>query len=162
MSNVSAAGEEMAARWEGYSAHPYLCPAGVWTIGYGTTKGVTRNTPPISRQEALALLRHELRWYANMVLRLTHVPLAQGQLDALASFAYNVGTGAYQRSTLRQRLNRGDYQGAAEQFSRWVFAGGRKLPGLVARRAEEAAMFQRDIDLQAPPMPLPWLVRRAA
>lgn len=141
VSCTSQAGVDLIKRYEGFSAKPYLCPAGVWTIGYGWTHGVTKDTPNITEAYAADLLIRGLERYENSVKRLITVPLTQGQFDALVSFAYNLGGGALQRSTLRARLNRGDYKGAAEEFMKWVKAGGRTLKGLVLRRASERAMF---------------------
>ena len=79
--------------------------------------------------------------FERTVDRLIKVDLNQGQYDALVSFAYNLGGGALASSSLRRILNRGNYPGAERQFKRWVFAGGRKLRGLVKRRAAEAELF---------------------
>lgn len=111
-----------------------------WTIGYGSTSGVTRNMV-ITKTQAEQMLAADLVRFERIVERLVRVPLNQGQFDALVSFTYNVGEGNFTESTLLRKLNAGDTAGAAEQFSRWVHAGGKVLPGLVTRRAAERALF---------------------
>ncbi len=111
-----------------------------WTIGYGSTSGVTRNMV-ITEAQAEQMLAEDLMRFERIVERLVQVPLPQGQFDALVSFTYNVGEGNFAKSTLLRKLNSGDAAGAAEQFSRWVNAAGKVLPGLVKRRAAERAMF---------------------
>ncbi|SEE14291.1 lysozyme [Pseudomonas coleopterorum] len=111
-----------------------------WTIGYGSTSGVTRNMV-ITGAQAEEMLAEDLVRFECIVERAVRVPLNQGQFDALVSFTYNVGEGNFTKSTLLRKLNAGDTAGAAGQFSRWVHAGGKVLPGLVKRRAAERAMF---------------------
>lgn len=111
-----------------------------WTIGYGSTSGVTRNML-ITETQAEQMLAEDLVRFERIVERQVQVPLNQGQFDALVSFTYNVGEGNFTKSTLLRKLNAGDIAGAAEQFSRWVHASGKVLPGLVKRRAAERAMF---------------------
>ena len=127
---------------EGFRANAYRDAAGVWTIGYGHTSGVRPNDT-ISKERADELLRDETTERMDFVLRAVDVPLTANQLAALTSFAYNVGLGAFGNSTLLQLLNKGDYEGAANEFGRWKYAGGRVLNGLVRRRAEEKEIFQR-------------------
>lgn len=138
---TSSAGVELIKRFEGFSSKPYICPAGVWTIGYGSTRAVTKNTPPISEGQASALLMRELRRYEQSVENLIHVPLTQWQFDALVSFTYNLGGGVLQRSTLRRKVNREQHEDVPHEFLKWVWAGGRRLKGLVARRQAEAEMY---------------------
>lgn len=111
-----------------------------WTIGYGSTSGVTRHMV-ITEAQAEQMLAADLVRFEHIVERLVHVPVAQGQFDALVSFTYNVGEGNFTKSTLLRKLNAGDAAGAAEQFTRWVDAGGKVLPGLVKRRAAERSLF---------------------
>ncbi|MEB2870302.1 lysozyme [Pseudomonas rhizosphaerae] len=111
-----------------------------WTIGYGSTSGVTRNMV-ITEAQAEQMLAEDLVRFERIVERALCVPVNQGQFDALVSFTYNVGEGNFTKSTLLRKLNAGDTAGAAEQFSRWVHAGGKVLPGLVTRRAAERAIF---------------------
>ena len=111
-----------------------------WTIGYGSTSGVTRNMV-ITEAQAEQMLAADLVRFERIVERAVRVPVTQGQFDALVSFTYNVGEGNFTKSTLLRKLNAGDAAGAAEQFTRWVNAGGKVLPGLVKRRVAERALF---------------------
>lgn len=112
-----------------------------WTIGYGSTVGVTQ-AMVITEAQAELMLAADLVRFERAVERLVQVPLTQGQFDALVSFTYNVGEGNFTKSTLLRKLNAGDTAGAAEQFARWVNAAGKVLPGLVKRRAAERALFK--------------------
>lgn len=132
---------ELIKTFEGFSAVPYLCPAKVWTIGYGTTNGITSQTPPVSEQEATELLRRDLVKFERSVRKLITFEINQNQFDALVSFIYNLGGGALQRSTLRSKLNRGDIYSASDEFLKWTRAGGRILKGLVKRRLAERELF---------------------
>ncbi|WP_425056699.1 lysozyme [Pseudomonas abyssi] len=138
---VSQQGLALIKEHEGLRLDAYLCPAKVWTIGYGHTGGV-QNGQRITAGEAERLLLADLQRFEQAVNLGVKVPLTQGQFDALASFAFNVGVGAFRESTLLRLLNHGDYQGAARQFDRWVYGGGQVLPGLVNRRADERALFE--------------------
>lgn len=146
---TSTAGVEFIKRWEGFSAKPYLCPAGVWTIGYGHTEGVTPSSPIITPVGADLLLRRDLKKFEQGVLEAVTPVLAQHQFDALVSFAFNLGIMALRSSTLLKRVNLMDYPGAAAEFPRWIYARDpktgerRKLVGLVKRRAGERAIFER-------------------
>lgn len=144
--------EALAARFEGFRSRPYLCPAGYPTIGYGSRfyldgREVSLSDPPISEPEARALLAAELLGkYAPAVRRLCPglVPLALlsddwGAFCAIVDFAYNLGTGALQASTLRRKINACDWVGARSELARWIIGGGRPLLGLVARRSAEAS-----------------------
>jgi lysozyme len=146
MRNMTDKGLDLIKLYEGYSSSPYLCPAQHWTIGYGAIWGldgkrVTEDHPDISKDQADQLLRRDVRKSQVAVLRLIKVPLEDGQFDSLCSFVFNLGSGSLQSSTLRRKINRGDYIGAADEFPRWVFAGGRKLKGLIKRRKHERLMF---------------------
>lgn len=120
---------------------PYLCPANVWTQGYGHIEGVTKDSRQITIETAEEWLAADVKRYERSVKALIRVPLTQEQFDALVSFTFNLGGGALQRSTLRAKLNRGDYTGAADEFLKWVRGGGRILNGLVKRRHAERALF---------------------
>ena len=111
-----------------------------WTIGYGHTGGVRRGDT-CTEAQATEWLREDLRAAEGAVRHLVDVPLAQGQFDALASFVFNVGAGAFGNSTLLRLLNAGDTAGAAEQFKRWNRGADGPLPGLVTRRAAERDLF---------------------
>lgn len=137
---ISQMGINLIKKWEGFRARAYLDPVGVWTIGYGHTHGVQPGQT-ITEPQALQLLESEVQHYADAVKRLVTVALNQNQFDALTSFTYNLGVGAFSQSTLLCLLNQEQYQGAADQFLRWVHAGGHVLPGLVSRRQEERGLF---------------------
>ena len=135
-------------RFEGLRLRPYLCPAGIWTIGLGSTRyldgqPVRPTDPPITREHAYALAVDQLRRnYLPEVLRLCP---DLGSFDAIAavlSFAYNCGVAALRASTFRRRLNSGDLPGARRELMKWVRGGGRVLPGLVLRRQAEAALLR--------------------
>ena len=128
------------ALWEGCRLTAYSCPAGVLTIGYGHTGADVRPGMTISREEALRLLQTDVDAVARQVAQLTAgTVLTQRQFDALVSLAFNIGTGALKTSTLLRKVkaNPADPSIAGE-FRRWVYAGGRVLPGLVTRRQAEA------------------------
>lgn len=139
--HTSQKGLDLIKSFEGLRLSAYKCPAGVWTIGYGTTAGV-KPGQSITKERAEELLRDDVKRFEDQVLRLVKVPLTQGQLDALVSFTYNLGAANLGNSTLLRLLNAGDYKGAAAQFDRWTKAGGKELPGLVKRRAAERALFE--------------------
>lgn len=143
---VSRRGLDLLHHFEGFRHEAYLCPAGVWTIGYGNTKWPdgrpVRKGDRVTREEGEELFRAILRTFERGVLSAVKVDLTQGQFDALVSFAYNVGTGALAKSTLLRKLNSGDYSGAADEFLRWNKAGGRVLKGLTRRREAERKLFK--------------------
>jgi lysozyme len=135
---------ELITHWEGFRENAYLCPAGVWTVGHGFTfvnGRRVRKGDTMTREQSLALLRAKIKVTSQQIGSLVTVPLTDNQMAALVSFVFNLGLGAFQGSTLRRLLNLGNYQGAAAQFDRWVFAGGRKLEGLVRRRKAEKELF---------------------
>lgn len=141
---TSRRGQELLHHFEGLRLEAYLCPANVWTIGYGTT--VSDGTPVqkgdrVTKAEAERLFREDLQRFEKSVLALVNVPLTQGQFDALVSFTYNVGVGALRTSTLLRVLNQGRYQEAADQLLRWNKGGGKVLPGLTRRREAERKLF---------------------
>jgi lysozyme len=142
-------------KWEGFHktlsdgrAEPYLCPARVPTIGIGTTvypsgRKVSLTDEPISRDTARSYLRHDLNATAASIERNTMVFTHDLMFSALISFGYNCGTAAYKGSTLRYFVNRKEWGKAAREFRKWVNGGGRRLQGLVNRRADEEALFLR-------------------
>jgi len=144
---LSTRGLDMIKEFEGYhraqpdgSCVAYRCPAGVLTIGWGCTEGVKENMR-WTRADAEARLLAELARHESAVERMTTVALNQNQFDALVSFSYNLGTGALQKSTLLKRVNETAWEAAGQEFGRWTKAAGMVLPGLVARRGKEAALF---------------------
>jgi len=122
----------------------------VLTIGWGCTEGVKEGMI-WTRDEAQVALRRELEKFEAGVVRLVTVELNQNQFDSLCSLTYNIGLGAFERSTIRKRLNAGDYRGAAASFRLWNKGGGRVLPGLVNRRALEATLFLTPMDASPEP-----------
>ncbi len=127
--------------FEGFRAHPYICPGGVPTIGYGHAILPGENFSEITEGVAEEILRADLARAEATVRDLVEVYLCQHMFDALVAFIYNVGAGAFANSTLLRLLNKGDYLGAADQFGRWVYAGRKKLSGLVSRREAEKELF---------------------
>lgn len=142
---ISERGVELIKQFEGRELEAYQDIAGVWTIGYGHTGPDVKPGMRISESEAEALLKKDLKPREDAVAKLASVPLNQNEFDALVSFIYNVGAGAFQNSTARKRLNRGDRLGAADALTWWNKAtvGGvlREVLGLTRRRAAEKALF---------------------
>ncbi|WP_193159309.1 lysozyme [Serratia marcescens] len=142
---ISDDGMALIKRFEGLRLQAYQDSVGVWTIGYGWTQQVAGRKVgagmAIDAATAERLLLCGIAQFEQGVERRVAVTITQGQFDALVSFAYNLGLHALENSTLLRRLNAGDRQGAADQFGRWVNAGGVRLDGLVARRAAERALF---------------------
>jgi len=134
-------GVELIRHFEGCRFDAYLCPAGVWTIGYGHTADV-KEGDSIDQEAAEAFLIEDLEKFEQAVMRLVEVPLTQQQFDALVSWTFNLGAGNLAESTLLRKLNNYQYAEVPEQMMRWVRAGGQVLDGLVRRRAAEAALFQ--------------------
>lgn len=122
-------------------AHPYICPAGFWTIGYGHLCDAKH--PPITEAEAESYLARDLNTALAATLR--HCPVLatepEGRLAASVDFTFNLGGGRLQTSTLRRRVNQRDWAASATELQRWVYGGGRVLPGLVARRKAEVALL---------------------
>lgn len=146
--------EALCRRFEGFRSKPYLCPAGVATIGYGSTyypdgSRVSLADFPVSEDQARAMLMHELlHTFAPGVVRqcpgLLTLAIRTGdwsKFNAIVDFAFNLGVGRLQTSTLKRKINAQDWEGAKEQLALWVRAGGRVLPGLVIRRRTEAALL---------------------
>ena len=138
----------LCKQFEGFRGKPYLCPAGIPTIGYGSTyysdgRKVTLNDPPISEPEASALLLHELQYtYLPGVLRNCPILLTdEKKCNAIVDFAYNLGTGRIQTSTLKRKINEQDWDAAKEQLLLWNKGGGRVLPGLDKRRKAECQLL---------------------
>lgn len=127
--------------FEGCRLEAYRDIVGVWTIGYGHTGADVVPNMQITQDVAEELLFRDLGKFANAVLKLTKVRLTDNQFSALLSFTFNLGAGAYQRSTLRQCINRGDYGDVFAQFQRWNKAGGMVSRGLTRRRIAEAKLF---------------------
>ena len=155
---VSKAAIEMIKHHEGVRTRPYRCPALLWTVGVGhvidpahaAVKYEERKNLPIpagwdrvlSMAEVDAILAQDLSRFERGVVRLCPAAVGnQGIFDSCVSFAFNVGLGNFQRSTLRMKTNRGEFEDAADEFLKWTKAGGRVLPGLVKRRQDERALY---------------------
>jgi GH24 family phage-related lysozyme (muramidase) len=164
---LSKDGEDLMHRYEGFRSKPYLCPAHIWTIGYGHVLYQEQISLPVARTpekpakmirkemplkqehnrvwtttEIDTLFRNDVAAFERGVLRLVPTCVGrQGSFDALVSFAFNAGLGNLQRSTIRMKANREDWEGAAEAFMMWTKGGGKVLPGLVKRREAEVKLF---------------------
>jgi lysozyme len=147
---ISNAGLNLIKADEGFKPHMYNCPDRDCSVGYGHLMhhgpicGAASEAPfagGISEAAATALLLEDAGYAEHAVEHLVTVPLTQGQYDALVSWTYNEGAGRLQSSTLLKDLNAKDYAGVPGKLAEWVYGGGKKLPGLVTRRAAEAAMF---------------------
>ena len=144
--HINERGIEIVKSFEGLALRPYVCAGGVNSVGYGATHSSTGgpidlDMEPITEAEAEALLLRDLESSEGWVSRLIKTALTENQFSALTSFTFNVGCSALMRSTLRMKLNRSEYQSAADEFPKWRIAGGRILAGLVRRRAAEKALF---------------------
>ncbi len=140
MGKIKVTGLDIVKLYEGLRLDAYLCPAGVPTIGYGHTKDVKLGDR-CTQQQAEEWLEDDFFMAKTDVRAVVKVPITQNQLDALGSFVFNLGVRRLIQSTLLKKLNAGDYSGAAAEFDKWVFAGGKKLNGLVKRRAAEKQLF---------------------
>lgn len=135
-------GLELIKKFEGCRLAAYQCPAGVWTIGYGHTAGVKKGMR-ISQEEADKMLADDVAVFEKRVRDLVIAPLNPYQMDALVSFAYNCGLAAFEKSTLRKRVNNQEpTEAICAEFGKWVHSGKMRLEGLVRRRAAEAELFK--------------------
>lgn len=141
---TSENGKALIRHFEGCRLESYLCPAGVWTVGVGHTGPDVNPGMRITQAQADALLDKDLERFELGVAELVKVRLDQDESDALVSFAFNLGLGNLKSSTLLRKLNSGDFSGACAEFHKWTRADGKVLPGLVKRRAAEAALFAGD------------------
>lgn len=130
---------------EGCELKPYRCPAGILSIGWGHViqQNETELLDGITKEQAETLLEEDVRVAERTVMQAVRVPLTDNQFSALVSFVFNIGGGNFRNSTMLRLLNRNDLLAAAQEFDRWVFAGDKKLPGLVTRRKAEKALFLR-------------------
>lgn len=154
---ISEAGLNLIKRFEGFRSKPYLCPARIWTIGYGhvlyhdqlrlkmddrlSYALRAEDNRVFTKEEIDGLLLGELGKYERGVERLCPGDIGAGPFSALCSFSFNVGLGALQRSTIRSAFNRGDIEMAADAFLKYNKAGGKELKGLTLRRQAERALF---------------------
>ena len=154
---ISARGIQLIKHWEGVRYRPYICSARLHTIGVGHVLYPDQGRLPLDQRDAYPLkaednrvfsgaevdgiLGADLRRFEVGVAKLFPVGLTQGQNDALVSFSFNLGLGGVQRSTLRQKVLRGEVEAAADEFLKFTRGGGKILPGLVKRRNDERALF---------------------
>ena len=143
--HVSPSGVDLICNFEGLRLKAYDDGVGVWTIGFGTTKypnGIrVKKGDTCTLDQAKAYMQNDLKSFEQTVNNTVKVPLNQNQFDALVSLAYNIGSTAFKNSTLVRQLNEGNYKAAANQFNVWVNAGGKRMQGLVNRRAAERTLF---------------------
>lgn len=149
---ISEEGKELIKRSEGFSGRPYVCPAGVLTIGYGHTRDDAdgqsmerweKSGRVMTKHEADTVLEHDLTRFEEWVDALApHTN--DNQFSALVSFAFNLGTASLARSTLLKYCQAGQHDKAAGEFGKWVYGGGKVLPGLVTRRAAERDLYLKD------------------
>lgn len=157
MIEMPQAAIDLAKRFEGFerrvkrgieiTAVPYICPAGFWTVGYGHL--CDPKHPPITEAEAEVYLARDLQSALAATLRYCPVLATEpeSRLAAIVDFTFNLGAGRLQTSTLRRRINQRDWAASAQELRRWVYGGGRVLPGLITRRvAESALLYQRVIN----------------
>ncbi len=144
---ISNTALNLISKWEGFYPNAYLCPANVWTIGYGTTKWpngqAVKPGQMIKKDEAWELLRKQVQEHANTIEQYVKVPLNQNQYDALASFQYNLGRNILKNSALLNYLNARQWDKACNEMLLYCNAGGKKLQGLVNRRKDEVALFKK-------------------
>lgn len=139
---LSEAGATLIAEFEGFRSCPYRDAVGVWTIGYGSTRGVGPKTPCMTQSQALARMQSEVNNTYGAAINALDLPLTQNQFDALVSFVYNVGPGGVgARSTVGKLLRAHDWKGAADALLAWNKAQGRVLAGLTRRRQAERTLF---------------------
>jgi lysozyme len=141
MRHITPQGLSFIQHFEGFSPVVYHDAAGLPTIGYGHLLKPGEAFAEISEAQARQLLAQDVQVAERAVLRLIQVPLHDGQFDALVSFTFNLGAGALQRSTLRRKINRNEHTEVPSELLKWVWAGGRRLPGLVRRRKAEGEMY---------------------
>lgn len=126
--------------YEGFKNKAYVCPAGVLTIGYGHTKGVTQGQT-ITQEQGEEFLKADLKDAERTVNNAVTADINQDQFDALVSFVFNLGAGNFTSSTLLKKINAGDFTGATAEFGKWINAGGKPLEGLKKRRQAESILF---------------------
>ena len=143
---LSAEGLNLIKQFEGVRSRPYRCPANLWTVGVGHLIGDGKSLPKsynrtFTEEEINAILIRDLSRFERGIRMYIKVPLRQCEYNSLCSFAFNLGLGTLQRSTLRQKINRGDKEGAAKEILKYCRAGGKIVKGLQRRREAEYRMF---------------------
>ena len=139
--NISQEGIALIKKFEGCELEAYKCAAGVWTIGYGSTKGV-KEGDTIEQEDADKLLNEEMSEYEGYINDMVKVPLKQNEFDSLVSWVFNLGPTNLKNSTLLRVLNEGKYHEVPEQIKRWNKVNGKVNEGLVKRRKSEALLFE--------------------
>ena len=144
--HINEAGMDLIKHYEGWRESPYLCSAARPTIGYGSTwdvdgNAVTLDHPNITKKQGQYLLLREVRHSEAAIKKLVKANLTENMFSSLCSFIYNVGSGNFQKSTMRMKLNRGLHEDAADEFPKWRKAGGRIVKCLVRRRKQERELF---------------------
>ncbi len=152
---LSNEGVRLLHNREGFRAKAYQDVAGIWTIGYGHTGADVYPGKTITKEEGDRLFRNDLRRFEGAIKNLVKVPLKQHHYDTLVSFAYNVGTGAFSKSTLLRKLNAGDFGAVPAELMKWVYAGRRKHQGLINRRRAEGAQWSTGYSNSPEPQPAP-------
>lgn len=139
---VSEQGLALIKQFEGFAPRAYICPAGKQTIGYGhVVRAGDVFDGRITEEEATALLHEDIKRIEKNIGAMVKISLSQNQFDALVSFCYNVGTRAFERSTMLRRINENNLSLAATEFDRWVYVNGKTLGGLIKRRKAEKTLF---------------------
>jgi lysozyme len=138
---ISDLGINLIKKFEGFSDRVYICSGGYKTIGYGHVLTDNDNIELIDQNEAELLLNSDIKKAERSVMQNIDVPLNQNQFDALVSFVFNLGGAALQRSALRQKINRLEHNLAAQEFTKWIYAGGKIMPGLLNRRYAESELY---------------------
>ena len=139
-------GIELIKHFEGFKSEPYICAGGYLTIGYGHKLLPSDRYGKVSEERAEIILKKDLLRSERAVLKYINNPLSDDQFAALVSFTFNLGGAALQRSILRQKINYDLYKEAGKEFEKWVYAGGKKLPGLVKRRKTEKKLFLLELN----------------
>lgn len=134
-------GVELIKLFEGFKSEPYVCAGGYLTIGYGHKLLPSDPYKIITPEKAVQILENDLRKIERSVLKYINVEINDDQFAALVSFTFNLGSAALQRSGLRQKINYGNYDDGAKEFLKWIYAGGRKITGLLRRRRLESELF---------------------
>jgi lysozyme len=148
MKKINSFGLSIIKSFEGLEITAYKCPAGIWTIGYGHTKGVCQGDT-CTEEEADLFLREDVKVAEDAVNRHVTFPISENQFSSLVSFVFNIGGGNFARSTLLKVINAGMLDSAPEQFERWSRVNGLKIDGLARRRAAEIALWKKPDEANA-------------
>ena len=144
MSSITERGVELIKSFEGFSPRIYRCAGGWLTVGYGHIvkhNEIAEFSNGIDGSTAMKLLMQDIKVAERAVMALISVPLTECQFDSLTSFTFNLGAGSLQRSSMRQQINREEHENVPRELMKWVFAGGKKLKGLVLRRSAEGQLY---------------------